>query len=337
MTELYKESAKEREIYFREAAVQTGISFQVIEKDYWVVWTLGQIFSLKGLGPHLTFKGGTSLSKAYRIIERFSEDIDISIEKEFLGFDKENDPEKAGSKKKQKKVLEALAKSCSEYVQSVMLHELTKRIETTLGRSEKWELTLDPKDPDKQTILFHYPNISPKEAYIEQSVKIEIGARSEHWPVSEHKIQSYLKEALEDKVDEAPVTVKVLNAERTFWEKATILHQYANIPSNKILPPRISRHYYDFYCLLNSDFKKIAIDNQALLERVAIHKSIYFASAWASYETACKGTLKLIPPPHILKLLEADFQQMKVMFFGKIPEWKTVVDLIQNFETEFNK
>lgn len=337
MTELFKELPKEREIYFSEATVITGISLPIIEKDYWVVWTLGQIFSLENLGTHLTFKGGTSLSKVYGIIERFSEDIDISIEKEFLGFNQVNDPEHAESKKKQKKAIESLANACSEYVQKDLLKELTLKMEKTLGRKEKWELSLDPKDPDKQTILFHYPHISSKNSYIKQSVKIEIGARSEHWPVSEHKIHSYLKDALKDKVEEAAVTVKVLNAERTFWEKATILHQYAHIPEDKIFPSRISRHYYDFYCLLNSDIKKIAASDHALLERVAIHKSIYFASAWANYETACRGTLKLIPPTRVLKALEGDYQHMKVMFFGEVPDWNRIIEKIHKFETEFNK
>jgi hypothetical protein len=120
-------------------------------------------------------------------------------------------------------------------------------------------------------------------------------------------------------------------------EKATILHQYAHLPHDKKLPLRISRHYYDFFCLLNSDIKTDAIAEQELLDRVAIHKSIYFASAWASYGTARKGSLKLSPPLNLHDGLERDFGVMKDMFFGSIPEWSEVLKDIRNFEMEFNK
>src|SRR3954447_21548042 len=106
MSEIHRLSSKERQIFFAEAETALGIPFPIIEKDFWVVWTLERLFSLEELKSHLTFKGGTSLSKVYGIIQRFSEDIDVSIEKEFLGFDKTNDPEMAVSKKKQRAAIE---------------------------------------------------------------------------------------------------------------------------------------------------------------------------------------------------------------------------------------
>lgn len=190
---------------------------------------------------------------------------------------------------------------------------------------------------NNQTLQFKYPSATGNNGYIRPSVKIELGARSEHWPVSMHKIQSYTKTALKEKVTEPEVWVKVLDAKRTFWEKATILHQYAHLPQDKKLPLRISRHYYDFSCLLNSDIKADAINEQEILNRVAIHKSIYFASAWASYGTARKGSLKLSPPTVLLEGLGKDFSLMKDMLFGDIPEWSEILRVIGDFETEFNK
>ena len=336
MREIQLLPKKDRQLFFDSAVVESGIPFPILEKDFWVVWTLDRLFSLKELKTHLTFKGGTSLSKIYNIIQRFSEDIDVSIEKEFLGFDRDNDPEKASSKKKQRAAIDSLAKSCSEYVQGKLLDDLRESISDRLGSVEPWELTVDTNDPDGQTLLFDYPNITPRNEYIRQSVKIEMGARSEHWPVSEHKIQSYIKQALKEKVTEAEVLVRVLNAERTFWEKATILHQYFHLPENKQLPSRISRHFYDFQCLLNSDIREIALANIELLERVAIHKSIYFSSGWANYSTARKGTLKLYPPPNIHDVLEEDYHRMNQMFFGNIPDWKLILETIKTFENEFN-
>ena len=123
-------------------------------------------------------------------------------------------------------------------------------------------------------------------------MKIEIGARSEHWPVSEHKIQSYAKEALKEKIHESEIVVRVLNAERTFWEKATILHQYAHLPEDKKLPPRISRHYYDFFRLLNSEIKEKALIEAALLERVANPQKHLLCIKLGKLRNSSKGNFK---------------------------------------------
>jgi hypothetical protein len=336
MTELHLLSVAEREPFFEATVAELNIPFEIIEKDFWVVWTLERLFSLSDLKDRLTFKGGTSLSKVYGIIQRFSEDVDLSIEKEFFGFYKTNDPEKAVSKKKQRTMLDNLFVACSKYVQGDLVMALRIAIAEKLQTSEGWRLEIDTEDPNSQTLQFDYPSATKKDRYIRPSVKIEIGARSEHWPVSKHKIQSYTKTTLKEKINEPDVWVKVLDAKRTFWEKATILHQYAHLPSDKKLPPRISRHFYDFFCLLNSNIKASALAEHALLERVATHKSIYFSSAWANYSTARKGSLKLSPPSILFEDLEKDFSLMKDMFFGNVPEWGAILKVIRDFETEFN-
>jgi predicted nucleotidyltransferase component of viral defense system len=336
MKEIYLLPTSERELFFRAAAETLKISFDIIEKDYWVVWTLERLFALEELKTHLTFKGGTSLSKVYGIIDRFSEDIDLSIERDFLGFDENNDPEKAVSKKKQRAALDNLSDACSKYVQNKMLSDLKASIAEKIGTTDGWQLVVDGDDPDGQTLFFEYPSITSKGGYIRPFVKIEMGARSDHWPVSNHKIQSYAKEALKEKIREDEIVVRVLNAERTFWEKATILHQYAHLPEDKKTPARISRHLYDFFRLLSSPVKDKALSELALLERVAIHKSVYFASGWASYGTARKGTLKLSPPARIIAELEKDYALMEPMFFRQIPEWKLILKAIDEFEREFN-
>lgn len=335
MKEIHLLSMNERMRFFKAAAEMIKIPLNIIEKDYWVVWILGRLFSLEKLMPHLTFKGGTSLSKVFGVIDRFSEDIDVTIEREFLGFGPPNDPEQAPSKKKQQAILENLSTACSQYVQDKMLADLKENITSNLGTTEGWKLFTDQEDPDAQTLLFEYPREAIQFGYIRPVVKIEMGSRSEHWPVSEYTIQSYVKDALQEKINEPAIRVRVLNAERTFWEKATILHQYAHLPETKSLPQRISRHFYDFYCLLHSPIKEKALKESALLDRVAIHKSIYFASSWAHYTTARRETLKLFPPERLLKELEKDYALMEPMFFREIPEWQEILNTIQEFEKEF--
>lgn len=338
MSKIQQLSADDRKAFFDEAVQKLGIVFPIIEKDFWVVWTLERLFSLDELKNHLTFKGGTSLSKVYGLIDRFSEDIDVSIEKDFLGFGStEKDPEKAGSGKKQRAALESLSKACSDYVQNEMAAALKKSIVEGLGSLDGWQLVPDEKDP--QALVFEYPNITPRGQYIHQAVKIEMGARSEHWPVSKHSIRSLVKQALPDRVTESDFEIRVLNAERTFWEKATLLHQYAHLPEAKPLPPRISRHLYDFYQLLNSPIQEKALRDLTLLERVAEHKNVYFASAWANYETARKGTLKLSPLKRVLTELERDYELMATMFYGEKPrpEWAVILKAIAEFEKDFNQ
>lgn len=333
-SEIYQRDSETRKLFFEQAVSESGISFEIIEKDYWVVWTLELLFSLPKIKENLTFKGGTSLSKVYRVIERFSEDIDVSIERSFLGYGDDKAPEKMPSKKKQNAMLNLISESCTKYVKGELIQELDQLIKSKLPNTEEWKLIVDPDD--EQTLLFYYPAVTKTDGYIPQRVKIEIGARSEHWPVSVHPIQSYVKEILKEKVTEQKIEVRVLNAERTFWEKATILHQYAHLPAEKPLGIRLSRHYYDFYQLLNSSIKKSAIEQIDLLKKVAEHKKVYFASAWASYDTAKVGTLKLSPSARLVGELENDYKLMGPMFFGKVPDWKLILDAVATFEQEIN-
>lgn len=333
--EFYQLDAEAKKPYFELASSLSGKSFEVLEKDYWVVWTLNQLFSLPDLEDHLTFKGGTSLSKVYGIINRFSEDIDVSIERSFLGYGDDKAPENMPSKNKQAALLDDISKASAKYIQERLLPDLTVAVEKKLGTKDGWKIIVDPDDA--QTLLFYYPAITKNEGYIRQFVKIEMGARSEHWPVSIHSIQSYVKTALQNKILEPETKIRVLNAERTFWEKATILHQYAHLPDAKPLPTRLSRHLYDFHQLLNSPVKEIALQQLDLLERVANHKKIYFSSGWANYDSARKGTLKLYPQDRILSELESDFKQMQPMFFGDVPKWKAILESIKTFEESFNK
>lgn len=329
-------TADERLQLFKNVSEKIGLSVFIVEKDFWVVWTLWRLFEQKELRPYLTFKGGTSLSKVFGVIKRFSEDIDLSIEKSFFGFDEANAPEHAPSRKKRSMALEKLSAACSKYIQNDLLKLLNNDFENLLGSGTQWALRIDTQDPDQQTILFDYPKTGKNDPYIHHYIKLELGARSEHWPVSERKIRSYAKEQFENGVVEPEITIKVLDIERTFWEKATILHAYAHVPVDRKIPLRLARHYYDMHCLLHSEIKSKAANDIALLERVVKHKTAYFASTWAQFETAKRGTLKLRPSDKLEKHLRADYAAMRDMFFVDPPVWSDIIDTIRMFETEFN-
>jgi len=320
---------------YNKAETEIGLAEDIIEKDFWVCWILKELFQLVEIKDNLTFKGGTSLSKIYKVINRFSEDIDVSIERSYLGFKDEKDPANAGTKQA-KKLIEELGEACKKFVQGELFNRLKDVITTKIGKTQ-WNLEIDMEDNDGQTILFYYPKLTTKASeYIRPIVKIELGARSDHWPVGMQKISPYVAEILPSPLKEMDAEIKVLNIERTFWEKATILHKYAHYPEEKTVPERQSRHYFDFYCLLNSEGKSKALSSLELLEKVGIHKNLYFKAAWANYHTAKQGSLKLIPGDKVKKAMEADYKAMSEMFAGDIPNWDEIITLIHQFENEFN-
>jgi hypothetical protein len=218
--------AQERRLYFEQTAAQLGVSAQIIEKDFWVCWCLKRLFSLDEFLDHLTFKGGTSLSKVYKLIERFSEDVDVAIERSFLGFGGDKEPENSPSGKEQKRRILQLKKACQANIADRLAPQLRTAIATQITDDGSWNMAFDPADKDNQTLLFQYPSAVTTELspYFASSVKIELSARSDHFPVESAVVSPYLSDAFPDALTNNAARVRVLGAERTFWEKATILH-----------------------------------------------------------------------------------------------------------------
>ncbi len=320
--------------YRKAAAEGINLPEELIEKDFWVCWTLQELFAINGLKDNLIFKGGTTLSKVYDIIQRFSEDIDLAIEKAFLGFDGDKDPSKATGKRR-KKLIEELSTACTNYIKNDLLPLLQENFSKKLTGS--WRLELDPTDTNGHTILFFYPKLTEKKSgYIQPAVKIELGSRSEHFPFSQQSVKPYITEILPSQFKDMHALPKVLEIERTFWEKATILHYYANADETKKINERQSRHYYDFYKILTSEYRASCLEKVEILEMVASHKILYFTAAWAKYNEAKKGTLKLIPIKEVQEIMERDYKRMAEMFITDAPTWNDVIKEISNFEKEFN-
>jgi hypothetical protein len=234
--------AERREI-LQEAATRRGVSTSIMEKDFWVCWTLKRLFEDAELAPHLIFKGGTSLSKCYGLIERFSEDIDLTISRQapYLS-DGKNPGEDGISGKERERRIDALKQNAQAFVEKVILPKLKDGVIRALGNTETWDLILDSEDPDRQTILFRYSRVfnygmgygrgsygvgnfgEGQIGYIRPSIKLEFGARGETEPSEARPIRSYVTETFPDIVVEDVGIIPTLAAERTFWEKATILH-----------------------------------------------------------------------------------------------------------------
>lgn len=285
----------------------------------------------------LVFKGGTSLSKAYGIIRRFSEDIDLSFDRADLGYTGDRDPEQEGlSRKKAGQLIDDLVADVEGHIADKLLPALRAAIVQQLGepKNDEWLLSIDADDP--QTVNFHYPPALPAGeyqgmAYIRPRVKLEFGARGDPWPAEEKVIRPYAAEDFPDFFEDPDTKVTVLSARRTFWEKATALHAEAHRPANSATPQYFSRHYYDLAMLLESDDGKAAATDLDLLATVAKHKATFFRSGWASYDTARPGTLRLMPSEVRIKDLRTDYRAMAPMMFDERPP--TFDDILAKIET----
>ncbi|MCI0747250.1 MAG: nucleotidyl transferase AbiEii/AbiGii toxin family protein [Verrucomicrobia subdivision 3 bacterium] len=329
----------ERRIYFDGAATARSFDPQIVEKDFWVCWTLKALFQLPEIGPHLIFKGGTSLSKVFKIIRRFSEDIDVSIDRAFLGFGGANEPEAGASNKEKQRRVEALKAACQQKIAAELHPALRAAVQSKLGTNAGWSLRNDEDDPDRQTLLFDYPSSFPTGAagYIRRAVKIELGARADHWPFETRPVSPYVAEEFPQGFREPNCALKVLSVERTFWEKATILHAEFHRPPDKTMPSRFSRHYYDLHELIGAGVARNAEARLDLLQRVVEHKSLFFKSGWAKYGEAIKGQLRLAPPEFRIKALREDYAKMRQMFFEEPPAFEQMIEKLKVWELEINK
>jgi len=342
MDDVARLNPKDRGDIITTAASQLGITARVVEKDFWVCWVLRRLFTLKQPPAGLLFKGGTSLSKVYKAINRFSEDVDLSFNRADLGFPGVDELLQL-SRKKRDTTLDELTARCRELVRGEYLRQLRESFNAALrGGSTDWELSVSDDEQDGQTLLFRYPAAvekgrGPSPSYVVDAVRLEFGARSDHWPVEDQTVTPYAAEALPRQFGDATVNVRVLSAERTFWEKATILHMWHYAPQDKQFRDRQSRHYYDLAMLAKHDIGTRAFASKDLLVQVAKHKSVFFQSGWASYDTAKPGTLRLLPKPDRIDALRRDYELMRQeMLFGEPPTFEVVVSLLTEMERSVN-
>lgn len=340
MDRIAQSPPRERADLFRRAAValRPERSPLIVEKDFWVCWALRRLFEVLNFRPHLIFKGGTSLSKVYNAIERFSEDVDLSLSRRDLGFADDRDPEQLGiGTKETRRRLDALVASCQDQIRDHLLPTLRDDFTGTLGK-EGWGIELDKIDP--QTVIFTYPSsgiANGMERYIRPAIRLEMGARSDDWPAADHEIKPYAAEAFPKTFTVAPsCRVYALEAERTFWEKATLLHAEHHRTKDKAIGERLARHYYDLYQLSKTDIENKAFADLGLLERVVQHKMVFFRRGWASYQTAKPGSFHLLPQEERQDDLRRDYAQMKTMIFGDYPAWEDIIKGLKETEKRIN-
>jgi len=261
MDKFLKLDVKERSAIIVNTAKKRRISEAIVEKDFWVCWTLDYLFNKFKYKDYICFKGGTSLSKAYHCIKRFSEDIDLVLDWKTLLIDEE-EVYLERSKRKQEQFNQLATKKTEEYLINNWLPIMKNDFKSMLT----WDFDLYIDQEDMQTICFQYPR-SFDEPSILQVIRLEIGVLAEPFPYEDKNISSYIVEEYPKIFDQKEFSVKVVDIDRTFFEKITILHREAN-RENGNFPKRYSRHFYDVYQMIQSGIASESLSNLDILQRV---------------------------------------------------------------------
>ena len=327
MNKFYLKSKDDLRVLITNTARKKNISEAVIEKDYWVTYFLDYLFNENKWKEYFTFKGGTSLSKCFGIIQRFSEDIDLILDWRVLGYDK-LEPWLIRSNTKQDKFNKEINEKTERFLKEDFLTELVKDFS-----QEDFEFEIDSLDP--QTILFSYPKIFDSN-YLSQTIRLEIGSLAAWTPATNISIIPIIGDAYAN-IFKEKTNIRTVSVERTFWEKATILHHEANRPESSKMPHRYARHYYDMYKIANSKYKDKAIKDKELLRKVTEFKMKFYPRKWAKYEDAMDSKLRLVPDKFRFLELENDYKAMSEMIYGEYPSFEEIIKILKELETEINK
>ena len=294
---------------FAETARQKALPISSIEKDWWIVHTLSAIFSTK-YTDKLIFKGGTSLSKGWNLIERFSEDVDLALDREFLGF--------AGDLNK--KEIHKLRYVSYEFISTKFVAALDLSfkeigLENVIVKPQQ----VVNHDQDPLIIEIYYPKLTENDIYLRPDILVEIGSRSLKEPYSQRNISTFVSETfVEMPFAENSIIVPTVNPERTLLEKVFLLHEEYQRPSEKMRVERLSRHLYDIEKLSRTPYFQKALSDEKLYQTIVAHRKRFSRLSGVDYTKHTPEHIRIVPPENVLSLWEEDYERMKnSMIYGE--------------------
>ncbi len=328
LNEWLKLSNEQKINVFTKAGEKIGLSAMAIEKDWWVVHTLSLISSMDCAGS-LIFKGGTSLSKGWNLIQRFSEDIDLALDRSFLGF-----PEQLA-----KAEIRRLRKRSFEYVTNIFVKELAEKFKKVgFDDVEVKDRKVDNHDQDPTIVEIYYPKLTETDSYMKPGVLVEIGFRSLGEPFTNMLFRSMVaenfpSESFADKL----ITISTVNPERTFLEKIFLLHEEHQRPQEKIRVERMSRHLYDIEKISKSEYGKKALEDPDLYQTIVAHRKKFTHIAGIDYNWHAPASLRFVPPDSLLGEWKSDYNKMiENMIYGDSLEFDDLIQQLTNLQTQFN-
>ena len=320
----------ERLDLLRLVASQLNLPDYMIEKDWWVTAALEALFANK-LAGKFSFKGGTSLSKSWKILNRFSEDIDLVIDKTIFGV---ADEDQLGSSKRTK-----LRKEARNYIiESVkpVLQEQLMQLGIAKNQFNLYEEPSEDSDTDPTVLFLEYNALTeiPND-YTKPIVKIEIGVRAMMEPTESRILSSMLAEILNPG---ETIAISSVLPERTFWEKAFLLHELFQKPANEMKLSRMSRHWYDLYCLWNTGFGKKAIADKELFMVIRNHRKIFSKVQGVNYDEILPEAFNLFPPDSSQAEWNKDYAAMQENYIYKDTPYMTqLMESINTISAQFRE
>jgi len=323
---------KDRADILNVASQRLGRTPQVLEKDVWVCWTLEKLFAIAG-APAMAFKGGTSLSKVYDAISRFSEDVDVTLNREDLA--PELDPfDKDLSNTKRKGILTKLDRAAATYIRDTVQPHFDECLARELGNLAVKSEFLE----EKLELIIPYPTaLADLSSYVSDVIKLEMGGRNKIVPSEVAVISPDIAKTQHD-VSYPNANVSVLAPTRTFWEKATLIHEACNRSEIRDGISGQSRHWYDLARLADSSIGNSAIPDRKLLEDVVEQKIVLYRRSYSDYESCVNGGLRLVPSEELAQALDVDFGKMieAKMFWEEPPTFVQVLDRLAALQDGIN-
>lgn len=322
-------SQERRQLLFETTAREMKISAVVVEKDFWVCVVLNYLMNESKYKDYFIFKGGTSLSKCYSVINRFSEDIDLILKWDKIGFLDEEVYLKR-SKTQDAKFEEIMNEKGGLFIQTDLKEDLEKNLTREINN-----LQIIGDHKDQRILYVYYPTLY-EHNYIEGAVKLEIGPVSAKTPIEKHLIEPYCLKYF-NVTQKENFEVDVVSIARTFWEKVLILYSECNRPKEKKTPPRYSRHFYDVYMIYKSSYFNNIIKSKQLFNEVKVFKSKYYRTSWSKIEECRLQNIAIVPSMERLNDIKADYQMMADMFFITPPSFTEIIDGLIELEKTLRK
>lgn len=333
MTKWLRLTDEQRKASIDQAEQLSGISAKAVEKDWWVTLTLKALF-LSRYAKHMVFKGGTSLSKCWKLIERFSEDIDIALAPEAFGMEYKDNPSKS--------MVDRLKKAGCSFTSNELKTELEKQFETLGVPANILIIESAPvhenfPDTDPQSLFVKYPSLYSPNQYLADEVKVEVSVRSLRIPHSKALVQSLLYGTNPNQAyAEAQFSVEAVEPRKTFLEKIFLLHEEFGKPDKrKIKTERMSRHLYDLGKIMGTSYGRQALEDNDLYNRLIKHREWYSRISWVDYSTLGRKSVSFLPPDEIMQSYNQDYEQMQEqMIYGEALSFVELIEQLKQLQEE---
>ncbi len=322
----------ERIELINQMSEETKLPQVIIEKDLWVTAVLRALFALP-YAENLSFKGGTSLSKCWYLIERFSEDVDIAINREFFGF--------LGDTFTVKQISKNLRKSVCKFVRTDLQFDLANQMKADNIPADLFSVKVDIThettiDPEK--VFVEYKSVFSASLYIKNTVVLEIGGRSMKEPLKKVEIQSFIdKHFPQATFVEKSFEINAVVPERTFLEKVCLLHEEFSKPSEQVRVERMSRHLYDLVKMAGTSIAENALNDKDLFQSIVAHRRMFIAMRDFDYDTLSPKTLSIVPPESVIAKWEDDYNKMQTMIYGKSLPFDELIEKITRLNEELKR